>query len=290
MKKLGFGCMRLPMMGGADGEVDKREFCRMVDTFLAEGFCYFDTAHGYLNGKSETALRECLTARYPRESYILTDKLTSFFFEKEDDILPLFEQQLEKTGVSYFDYYLLHALNGAYYEKFTRCKMLALLSTFCGCTFITGIFSSKMTLTLEAFGFGLASGIGYALYSIFSKLALRRYNTLTITAYTFYFAAIAALPMAEPLQLFTLLADLRALIGAIAIALICTVAPYLLYTRGLQDVDAGQASILATLEPLVAAAIGIFIFGESLTTAKILGMILILSSIFILNTAKNNVK
>ncbi len=54
--------MRLPMMGGADGEVDKREFCRMVDTFLAEGFCYFDTAHGYLNGKSETALRECLTA------------------------------------------------------------------------------------------------------------------------------------------------------------------------------------------------------------------------------------
>ena len=145
-------------------------------------------------------------------------------------------------------------------------------------------------LTLEAFGFGLASGIGYALYSIFSKLALRRYNTLTITAYTFYFAAIAALPMAEPLQLFTLLADLRALIGAIAIALICTVAPYLLYTRGLQDVDAGQASILATLEPLVAAAIGIFIFGESLTTAKILGMILILSSIFILNTAKNNVR
>ena len=122
MKKLGFGCMRLPMMGGADGEVDKREFCRMVDTFLAEGFCYFDTAHGYLNGKSETALRECLTARYPRESYILTDKLTSFFFEKEDDILPLFEQQLEKTGVSYFDYYLLHALNGAYYEKFTRCN------------------------------------------------------------------------------------------------------------------------------------------------------------------------
>ena len=96
MKKLGFGCMRLPMMGGADGEVDKREFCRMVDTFLAEGFCYFDTAHGYLNGKSETALRECLTARYPRESYILTDKLTSFFFEKEDDILPLLSSSWKK--------------------------------------------------------------------------------------------------------------------------------------------------------------------------------------------------
>lgn len=80
-----------------------------------------------------------------------------------------------------------------------------------------------------------------------------------------------------------LLANWQAIGAALAIAVICTVAPYLLYTRGLQEVDAGQASILATLEPLVAAAVGIFIFGEELTTAKILGMALILSSIFILN-------
>lgn len=172
-------------------------------------------------------------------------------------------------------------------EKFTRRKMLALLTTFCGCAFITGIFESKLALTAEALAFGLASGIGYALYSIFGKLALRRYSTLTITAYTFYFATLGALPLAEPQQLFILLADWHAVAGALAIALICTVAPYLLYTRGLQDVDAGQASILATLEPLVAAAIGIFVFGENLTAAKIIGMALILSSIFILNTAKN---
>lgn len=172
-------------------------------------------------------------------------------------------------------------------EKFTGRKMLALLATFCGCGLITGIFASKLALTAEAFAFGLASGFGYALYSIFGKLALRRYSTLTITAYTFYFATLGALPLADPQQLFTLLADWRAAAGALAIALICTVAPYLLYTRGLQDVDAGQASILSTLEPLVAAAIGIFVFGEEVTAAKILGMALILASIFILNTSKS---
>ena len=172
-------------------------------------------------------------------------------------------------------------------EKFTGRKMLALLATFCGCGLITGIFASKLALTAEAFAFGLASGFGYALYSIFGKLALRRYSTLTITAYTFYFATLGALPLADPQQLFTLLSDWRAAAGALAIALICTVAPYLLYTRGLQDVDAGQASILATLEPLVAAAVGIFVFGEEVPAAKILGMALILASIFILNTSKS---
>lgn len=168
-------------------------------------------------------------------------------------------------------------------EKFTQPKFFALLATFCGCAFITGIFESELKLTTEAFGFGVASGIGYALYSIFGKLALRRYSTLTITAYTFYFAVLGALPLAEPKQMLALLANWQAIGAALAIAVICTVAPYLLYTRGLQEVDAGQASILATLEPLVAAAVGIFIFGEELTTAKILGMALILSSIFILN-------
>ena len=72
--KLGFGCMRLPMK---DKEVDYAETCRMVDAFLEAGFNYFDTAHGYIDGKSETALRECRTSRHPRESYILTDKLTT---------------------------------------------------------------------------------------------------------------------------------------------------------------------------------------------------------------------
>lgn len=84
----GFGCMRLPMDGD---NVDIAETTRMVDKFLEEGFNYFDTAHGYLGGKSELAVKACLTSRYPRDKYVLTDKLTGNFFNKEEDIRPLFQ-------------------------------------------------------------------------------------------------------------------------------------------------------------------------------------------------------
>ena len=69
-KNFGFGCMRLPLK---DGEIDLAETSRMVDYFLEQGFNYFDTAHGYLQGRSETALKTCLTSRHPRDSYILTN-------------------------------------------------------------------------------------------------------------------------------------------------------------------------------------------------------------------------
>ena len=118
-KKFGFGCMRLPMNGG---EVDTAETCRMVDAFLAAGFCYFDTAHGYIQGKSETALKECLTSRYPRDQYILTNKLTGNFFKTEADIRPLFESQLAACGVEYFDYYLMHAQGAGNYGHYRECR------------------------------------------------------------------------------------------------------------------------------------------------------------------------
>ena len=117
--KFGFGCMRLPMK---DGQVDIVEFSRMVDAFLENGFNYFDTAHGYLGGKSEIALRECLTSRYPRENYILADKLTNFFFKKQEDIRPFFESQLEACGVDYFDFYLMHAQGAENFAYFKRCR------------------------------------------------------------------------------------------------------------------------------------------------------------------------
>lgn len=116
----GFGCMRLPM--GADGEVDEKQFCDMIDMFMENGFNYFDTAHGYLGGKSETAIRECLVKRYPRERYILTNKLSTHFFNKEEEIRPLFEKQLAACGVDYFDFYLMHAQDGAIFEKYKKCK------------------------------------------------------------------------------------------------------------------------------------------------------------------------
>ncbi|MBQ8475144.1 MAG: aldo/keto reductase [Clostridia bacterium] len=113
-KKLGFGCMRLPMK---DGEVVHEDFCKMVDAFMGAGFNYFDTARVYLNGKSETAIRECVAKRYPRDSFVVANKLSQSCFEKEEDILPFFESQLEALGVDYIDVYLLHALNRDNYEK-----------------------------------------------------------------------------------------------------------------------------------------------------------------------------
>lgn len=118
-KNFGFGCMRFPL----DGEqVDVTAVTEMVDTFLKAGFNYFDTARPYHSGNSEKIVRQCLTSRYPRESYILTDKLSPTFFEKEADIRPLFENQLETCGVEYFDFYLLHANSAERHKKFTETR------------------------------------------------------------------------------------------------------------------------------------------------------------------------
>ena len=118
-KNFGFGYMRLPMTGE---DVDIPQTTQMVDTFLANGFNYFDTAHGYISGKSELAIRECLSSRYPRESYVLTNKLSFNYFEKQEDIRPLFQQQLEACGVDYFDFYLMHALSASRMPHYRQTK------------------------------------------------------------------------------------------------------------------------------------------------------------------------
>lgn len=118
-RNLGFGCMRLPMCG--DG-VDYAELNKMVDTFIENGFNYFDTAHGYVDTKSEIAVRECLVKRYPRESFVLADKLTNFYFRTEADVRPFFESQLKICGVDYFDFYLMHAQSKENFAMFKRCR------------------------------------------------------------------------------------------------------------------------------------------------------------------------
>ena len=115
----GFGCMRLPMKSGA---VDHALFGRLADAFIEAGFNYFDTAHGYINGQSETAIRECVAKRYPREKFLLTDKLTAPYFKRQEDIRPFFEEQLAWCGVDYFDFYLMHAQDKNIYQKYKRCK------------------------------------------------------------------------------------------------------------------------------------------------------------------------
>ncbi|MBQ9199913.1 MAG: aldo/keto reductase [Lachnospiraceae bacterium] len=115
----GFGCMRLPMK---NGKVDYDEFIKMADAFVYAGFNYFDTAHGYLGGQSETAIGDCVSKRYDRSKFLLTNKLTDPYFRSQEDIRPFFENQLKWCQVDYFDFYLMHAQDKNNYQKFKHCK------------------------------------------------------------------------------------------------------------------------------------------------------------------------
>ena len=119
--KLGFGFLRLPHLDANDiSDVDLETTKEMVDLFLQKGFRYFDTAYTYLNGKSEVCLREALVKRYPRESFMIADKLPCGILTGGKTAEEVFEEQLARCGVDYFDVYLLHGLDGedaAFAEK-----------------------------------------------------------------------------------------------------------------------------------------------------------------------------
>lgn len=111
IKKLGFGLMRLPQKSGNAADIDLEQFKQMVDLFLERGFTYFDTSYVYHDGASETAIREALVKRHPRENFLLVSKFPTFQMPAEDKVEGIFQEQLDKCGVEYFDYYLLHNLN-----------------------------------------------------------------------------------------------------------------------------------------------------------------------------------
>ena len=126
MRKLGFGCMRLPLAeAGNFKAVDIAEVERMVDTFLERGFTYFDTAYMYHDFHSEYVVREALVERHPRNSFTLATKLPTMFLKSEGDQERIFAEQLSKCGVDYFDYYLLHNLNTANYRTVERFDSFA---------------------------------------------------------------------------------------------------------------------------------------------------------------------
>jgi len=118
MPKLGFGLMRLPEK---DGKIDHDHLCRMVDAYLQAGMNYFDTAYVYHGGNSEKAIREALVKRHPRDSFMLATKLPAWCLKNKADRDRIFNEQLERCGVDYFDFYLLHSIedggNGDTYEK-----------------------------------------------------------------------------------------------------------------------------------------------------------------------------
>ena len=123
-KNFGFGCMRLPKTGD---DIDEAAFCAMIDKFIADGFNYFDTARPYHSGMSEKMLKVCLAQRHDRSEFLLANKLSPTYFDKEEEIRPLIEDQLATCGVEYFDFYLMHAMSAERHQKYldTRAYEIA---------------------------------------------------------------------------------------------------------------------------------------------------------------------
>ena len=126
-KRLAIGCLRLPIvdngmsaLGVDDSQVDEWAFQKIVDVAMANGYNYFDTSWFYHNGNSERAIGHCVSQKYPRDSFILSDKMPIKFMKSGAEMEPIFQEQLEKMCVDYFDFYLIHAISSETYEKWTK--------------------------------------------------------------------------------------------------------------------------------------------------------------------------
>ncbi|HYF83659.1 MAG TPA: EamA family transporter [Clostridia bacterium] len=168
-------------------------------------------------------------------------------------------------------------------EKMTKRKIAALILTFIGCVFVTA--SAKGTAqNISALGIlaGLGSGLGYALYSIFGRYALKKYDSITVTFYTFVFASVGLIPISNIKGFISLFSNINAVYYAILLGLLATVLPFMLYTKGLSHLETSKASIIATLEPVVATVVGIALFREPITIFKIIGILVVVLAVSML--------
>ena len=172
-----------------------------------------------------------------------------------------------------------------FHEKLTARKIFALVLAFGGCMLVSGISGGSISAT--GFLVGLGAGVGYALYSILGTIALRRYSPYTVTTWTFTIAAIGSIMISQPADVLTKIAAAPSIPGLLGFslltALVTAVIPFLAYTLGLRRVEASKAGILATVEPMVATILGIFVFSEPLTLMSGIGVLLILTAVVILN-------
>ena len=172
-------------------------------------------------------------------------------------------------------------------EKMTKTKGIVLLMTFVGCILVTGLLEGGLTFTWQGIVIGLAAGVGYALYSIFGTYAIRAgYGSLSISFYTFLMATLTMTFLVEPVTVVTQITEMGQWPLAISFALLTTVVPYLTYTKGLSGLPASKASVTATIEPVVAAILGIVVFHESVTMLKLTGIVLVLSSVVVMSRAE----
>ena len=161
-------------------------------------------------------------------------------------------------------------------------KILALLLTLVGCSMVCGLFSGDVTMTLTGFFLGLGAGFFYALYTIFGRYALDHYSSMTVTVWTFLFAGPASLLLLRPADISAMGSDPTMPITAVCLVVFSTVLPYLFYTSGLAKVESGKASIMASLEPVVASLVGVIAFGEPMTAMTAIGIFCVLGGVAIL--------
>ena len=172
-------------------------------------------------------------------------------------------------------------------ERITAVKIIALVMTFAGCALTAGL-SGSAGLTPFVLLTGLASGLFYGLYTIFGRFALNRYSTMTVTAFTFAAGFLGSLPVGKPAETVRLVfSSGQVILLCLGIGIVCTVLPYFLYTWGLARMESGKAAILVAVEPLVGAVIGMTVFGEDRSPAKLIGIALILAAIVLLSKQTN---
>ncbi len=170
-------------------------------------------------------------------------------------------------------------------EKLTVQKVLALVLAFVGCAFVSGIVGGAGALSVQGILYGLGAGVGYALYSIFGRYALaRNYRSVTISFYTFLFATVSSIFFVDSKAVVSCLGSSLPLLGkTVFLVVLVTLLPYLSYTRGLQGMENGTASVLASIEPVVATLVGIFVYKERLNIWNGIGICLVLGSIVLIN-------
>lgn len=175
-------------------------------------------------------------------------------------------------------------------EKLTLRKMIALFVTFVGCAFVIGVFPN-FTGSISLFGLvvGIGSGFFYALYSIFGKFALEKYDSLTVTVYTFIFAAVAVTPFSGLWEVIHLFANIKTWLLIVGLGFLSTTMAFILYTRGLQHIESSRASIIATIEPVVAALIGFFVFHEKLNLWQYTGITMVIAAVIIVQETKERI-
>ena len=170
-------------------------------------------------------------------------------------------------------------------EKLTKIKISACVIAIIGCVLTSGLLDGKSQVSAEGILFGLGSGFCYALYSIFTLFAIKRgYNSLTIIFYSFLFASLSSMPFADLNNtLPIILSSWSPLLYTLGMGVVTAIIPYSLYTTALNNIEASKASIIASIELVVASLVGYFVFRQALSLLGILGIVLVLLSIVILN-------